>query len=164
MNALAKKAQLHYLRTQVESASPAKLILMLYDGSVRYLNRAIGSLEMGNRESFAADVVNAQKIVTELMSSLDPSKNQEVATNLERIYEYMVRQLGLALVRGDSTLALEVKSLLENLREGWQEAILKTVDEGLSGQEEQQLNLPIGQGGYSPTIQPGLMSTLNIAG
>ena len=164
MNALAKKAQLLYLRTQVESASPAKLILMLYDGSVRYLNRAIGSLEMGNRESFAADVVNAQKIITELMSSLDPSKNQEVATNLERIYEYMVRQLGLALVKGDSARAIEVKRLLENLREGWQEAILKTVDEGLSGQEEQPLNLPIGQGGYSPTIQPGLMSTLNIAG
>ncbi len=164
MNALAKKAQLHYLRTQVESASPAKLILMLYDGSVRYLNRAIGSLEMGNRESFAADVVNAQKIVIELMSSLDPSRNPEVATNLERIYEYMIRQLGLALVRGDSAPAKEVKSLLENLREGWQEAILKTLNEDVSGQEESQPDISIGEGGYSPVIQPGLISTLNIAG
>ncbi len=165
MNALAKQAQRHYLRTQVETANPAKLMLMLYDGAIRYLNRAIGSLDLGVRDGFSADVVNAQKIVTELMFSLDPSKNPEVATNLERLYEYMVRQLGLGLVRGDASPVKEVKGLLESLRESWQEAVTKAIEEGLVAKEEQQaLNDSLAQRGYPPPAHPGVIPSLNISG
>jgi flagellar secretion chaperone FliS len=165
MNALAKQAQRHYQRTQVESANPAKLILMLYDGAIRYLYRAVGLLDSGDREGFSTDVVRAQKVVTELMAALDPSKNPEVVGNLERIYDYMVRQLALALVRADPAPAMEVIKLLENLREGWQGAIMQVAQE-LAGPatDERTQSVPHTRTSYPSTVPPGLMPTLNIAG
>lgn len=165
MNALAKQAQRHYQRTQVESANPAKLILMLYDGAIRYLYRAVGLLGSGDREGFSTDVVRAQKIVTELMAALDPSKNPEIVGNLERIYEYMVRQLAFALVRADATPATEVIKLLENLREGWQGAINQVAQEAAAPvTDERPQGVPHTRTSYPPAVPPGLMPTLNIAG
>lgn len=123
MNQIASKAHLHYRRMQVESASPARLILLLYDGAVRKLNQAIEQQEMGRREEFHSHVVRVQKIVTELFSALDMEKGGDVAQNLSRLYDYMIRQLALALIQVNTERVLEVRALLEELREGWQGAV-----------------------------------------
>lgn len=164
MNVLAKQAHRHYQKTQVESANPAKLILMLYDGAIRFLIRATGSLSAGDKEAFMTDVVRAQRIITELMSVLDSSKNPEVALNLARIYEYMIRQLGLAMIRTDAAPATEVKDLLEDLREGWQGAISQMAQEAAVNSEVGSQGLSTSRTNFPPTVQPGLIPTLNIAG
>lgn len=170
MNALASQAHRHYQRTQVETANPAKLILMLYDGAIRKLNQSVISLESGPKEAFPNDIVKVQKIIMELMSALDPSKNVEVASNLERLYDYMLRQLGVALIRRDATSVNEVKSLLEDLREGWQGAIDQLAQEAAAagaiaeGQGQPVNPSQVRPGAYSSKVQPGLIPTLNIAG
>src|SRR3972149_6530616 len=127
MNRQANTAQAHqsYQRAQVESASPEKLILMLYDGAIRKLNQAESRFEKGDEETFLVETTKVQKIVSELMSALDHEQGGEISQNLSRLYDYMVRQLSLAQVRKETKLLAEVRSLLEELREGWRGVIEK---------------------------------------
>jgi len=120
MNAMNYQASRNYQKVQVESASPEKLVLMLYDGAVRKLSTAETAFESGDLEAFHENVVRVQKIVTELLGALDTSKGGDLAGNLQRIYDYMLRQLSLAIVRRNLEQVSEVRTLLEELREGWQ--------------------------------------------
>ncbi|MCG3199113.1 MAG: flagellar export chaperone FliS [Candidatus Omnitrophica bacterium] len=128
MNALANQVHLRYQRAQVEAASPGKLIVMLYDGAIRKLIQAAGHLEEGRHEEYHVQVVKVQRILTELLSALDHEKGGEIAANLYRLYEYMIRRLTLALLRKDVELITETRGLLEELREAWVAAVEKVVE------------------------------------
>ena len=119
------QANQSYRRSQVESASPEKLILMLYDGAIRKLNQAETRFERGDEGAFLVETTKVQKIISELMSALDHEQGGEVSENLGRLYDYMIRQLALAQVRKETQLLAEVRSLLEELREGWRGVIEK---------------------------------------
>jgi len=169
MNAYTAQATQNYQRTQVGTASPEKLVLMLYDGAVRKLNLACTELLKGNDTEFNIQVVKVQKIVSELMMALDHESGEEVAKNLARIYEYMLRQLALALIRRDSDLSEEVRGLLEELREGWQGVIQKTLATDAAQGTGTDGQLPVSQDAkvlpipHQNLLEP-VASSLNVAG
>src|SRR5690554_3686627 len=82
-----------YLETAVETASPARLIVMLYDGAIRFINNAIDAMQNRQYEQQNYYLQRAQKILAELISSLDFDKGGEIAENLFRLYTYMYNQL-----------------------------------------------------------------------
>jgi flagellar biosynthetic protein FliS len=82
-----------YLETAVETASPARLIVMLYDGAIRFINEAAHAMRQRDYEAQNAKLQRAQKILAELISSLDFDKGGEIAENLFRLYTYMYNQL-----------------------------------------------------------------------
>ncbi|MFN3691173.1 MAG: flagellar export chaperone FliS, partial [Fimbriimonadales bacterium] len=82
-----------YLETAVETASPARLIVMLYDGAIRFINEALAAMRQRDYETKNAQLQRAQKILAELISSLDFDKGGEIAENLFRLYTYMYNQL-----------------------------------------------------------------------
>ncbi len=110
-----------YQRTQVETASPTQLVVMLYDGAIRFLYRAKERMLAKDIEGKHIHLIKAQKIVMELMSSLDRSRGGEIAVNLHRIYQYMLEQLVEANLYNKSSNIDTVLSMLKDLRESWAE-------------------------------------------
>lgn len=108
-----------YLETAVETASPARLIVMLYDGAIRFINSAIDAIQNKQYEQQNHYFQRAQKILAELISSLDFSKGGEVAENLFRLYTYMYNQLVEANLQDSIERAEHVVNLLSELREAW---------------------------------------------
>jgi flagellar protein FliS len=112
-----------YLADSVSTASPARLLVMLYDRLVLDLGQAEEALRAGDRETGAARLVHAQDIVMELHSSLD----QEVwdgAAGLAGLYGFLVSELIRANVRADADLAASCRALVEPLRDAWRQAAL----------------------------------------
>ncbi len=122
-----------YLETAVETASPARLIVMLYDGAIRFVNEASHAMRQRDYETQNTKLLRAQKILAELISSLDFDKGGEIAENLFRLYTYMYNQLVEANIN-DSVETLEhVTRLLSELREAW---------DTIATESEAQVSLP----------------------
>jgi flagellar protein FliS len=108
------------VQTGAMSASPHKLITMLYDGARAAIARAKFNLDngeivaRGNAISKAIDIVD-----NGLRAVLDHEAGGEISASLESLYEYMVRRLMLANLHSDSAMLDEVDRLLENLASAW---------------------------------------------
>ncbi|GEM_PF-294063 len=112
-----------YQKTQVETADQGKLLLMLYEGALRFLGRSRKSLQEGDVEGANSSLVRTQEIVVELMSSLDMEAGGEMAVSLFRIYEYMHYLLVQANVRKEEEPLQQVEKMLLELRDAWREAL-----------------------------------------
>lgn len=115
-----------YRRQQVETATPAQLVAMLYDAAIRNCRLAQQAIEEQDRDRAARHLLKAQDIVAELMASLDVQAGQALGVGLLRLYEYMYRRLVQANVRKDAAAAREVEGLLGQLQEAWVEAMAKS--------------------------------------
>ncbi len=111
-----------YRRSSVATATPLGLIVMLYDGLAVNLARAERSLAVAPGAESARFLKKAQDIICELMGSLDFEKGGEIARNLFRVYEYMNYRLIQANLRRDPAVVAEVRGLVLQLKEAWEEA------------------------------------------
>jgi len=108
------------VQTGVMSASPHKLIVMLYDGARSAIARAKFHLENNELEARGNAISKAINIIDNgLRAVLDHEAGGEISANLESLYEYMTRRLMLANLRSDVALLNEVDALLENLASAW---------------------------------------------
>lgn len=118
-----------YLRTQVETASPGQLIVLLYDGAIRFMHRAIEGFDIGNPseriETINNNLLRAQDIIAELTACLDMEAGGEIAANLFRLYEYMHHRLTHANVKKTAEPIREIVALMEDLKEAWTEVSLQ---------------------------------------
>jgi flagellar protein FliS len=108
-----------YLQTAVETAHPARLVVMLYDGALRFLNCALAAMEQRDYEQQNLYLQKTQRILAELIGSLDFTKGGEVAENLFRIYTYLYNQLVQANIEDDAAKVQHAIALLSELREAW---------------------------------------------
>ncbi len=111
--------QQRYLQTAVETAHPARLVVMLYDGALRFLNHAIESIERRDHEQQNLYLQKAQRILGELISSLDFAQGGEIAENLFQLYTYLYNQLVQANLNDDAAKVRHAIALLSELREAW---------------------------------------------
>jgi flagellar secretion chaperone FliS len=111
-----------YLADSVATASPAKLLVMLYDRLVVDLNRGEQALIVGDRPEANTHLKHAQDIVTELHVSLD-LQAWDGAAGLASLYTFVETELINANIRGDAAKVAAVRDLIEPLRDTWREAI-----------------------------------------
>lgn len=111
-----------YRQAQIETATPERLLVMLYDSAIKYLNLALQSLEQANREGVHRNLLKAEAIILELMAVLDMDLGGEIAHNLHNLYDYMYRQLVQANLEQAPAKIEEVLKLLTPLRSAWGEA------------------------------------------
>ena len=107
-----------YLESQVMSASPEELVVMLYDGAIRYLRQASGAYRDGRREVSRERIRQAQAVIDELNRSLDMSHG-ELPARLRSIYSFCTRHLIESTAASDPDGFDKVASLLSELRESW---------------------------------------------
>ena len=112
-----------YRQNDVHTASPEKLMLMLYNGAIKNLRQAERALDDGSIESVNLHVGKTQDIISELMASLDFSQGQ-IGEQLYQLYDYMHWSLVEANVKKDRTKIILVREMLSDLRMTWQTVCL----------------------------------------
>ena len=112
-----------YKKTAVESASREKLLLMLYEGAIRFIKRAIIACEKKDVPGRCENIGRAYDIILELNNTLDFKVGGEVAENLEQLYMFMTEELTRANLTGNVDHLKSVLKILETLYDGWKEAI-----------------------------------------
>jgi flagellar secretion chaperone FliS len=112
-----------YKEIQIKTANQIRLIVMLYDGAIRHINLASDAFVEGHRRYDAINnhIIAAQDILSELMASLDFEKGGLLAKNLFSLYSFMTRRLLEGNLKKDPAPLAEVKKLLGDLREAWDE-------------------------------------------
>ena len=127
MNRGGYKQHNQYNQVQIKTANKGKLIVMLYQGSIRFMNRALLLLEKKDMEGKGNALIRAQDIILELLYSLDQGmldQDDELALNLRRLYLYSYRRLVHANVHMDTEAIEEVIKLMQNLLQAWEQVIL----------------------------------------
>ena len=122
MTAIPVEAYQAYRTTQVQTSSPAELILLLYDGAIKYCRQAEAHLDNGERELAHNALLRSQDIIDELAVYLDFSAGEEIAQGLLQLYDNMGQRLVEANIHKDKAPITEVAAMLQELREAWAEA------------------------------------------
>lgn len=115
----------YYQRIKVETATPEALVLMLYDGALKFMTQAELAFEEKNIEKISNLLIKVQAIFSELHASLDKEKGGDIATNLERLYIFFNSRLAEANMKKDVKPMLEIRPLVQNLRDSWEGAMHK---------------------------------------
>ena len=112
-----------YREIQIKTANQIRLIIMLYDGAIRRLNLALDCFSERHKryDQINTHLVAAQDIVSELMASLDFDRGSTIAKNLFSIYGFMSRQMLEGNIRKDPEPLRDVRRLLIELRDAWDE-------------------------------------------
>ncbi|NLU32354.1 MAG: flagellar export chaperone FliS [Clostridiaceae bacterium] len=118
---IAQNAYNQYRENSIYTARPEDLTLMLYNGLVKFIMRAIDAVEKGKVEDAHNNILRAQDIIQEFMITLD--KKYTVAASLELIYEYMLRRLVEANIQKDTVILTEVLNMAKQLRDVWEQAM-----------------------------------------
>jgi len=105
-----------YRQTAIQTAPQEQLVVMLYDGTVRFLEQAKAALQEGRDAS--EPMARAQDIIVELASSLNRSAG-ELAENLARLYDFWIQWLLQAQLKRDAAKVEEVLGMVRELREAW---------------------------------------------
>ncbi len=112
-----------YQKTTVETASNEKILIMLYDGAIQFLNKAKIALNEKNWEQSHNNLMGAQKIIEEFINTIDKEPNPELAQNLINLYEYFITRLVQANMKHEIAPIDEVLKFLKELKSTWEEAI-----------------------------------------
>ena len=119
-----------YHQNEVSTSSQGKLILMMYDGAIKNAKMAIKCLGNNDISGRGIHICKAHDIINELSLSLDQEKGLQVAKRLEDLYQFMMKQLTLANVKGETKPLESVVFILTILKEAWEEIIQKVNIDG----------------------------------
>jgi len=108
-----------YLRTQVMTANPEELRLMLFDGAIRFGEHAKTSIEQNEPEGIFEGITRCQSILLELINSLRPENDEKLCENLSALYTFMFTRMIDASRASDPAIIEEVLNLLRYERETW---------------------------------------------
>jgi flagellar protein FliS len=115
----ARRGAYAYETVGAQSSSPLELVVMLYDGAIRFLKQAKEAHERGDVLGRSANVSRVLAIVSELQSTLDVEKGLDIAHELDRLYHYIMGRLLDVTTKRDAAALDEILGLLGTLRDGW---------------------------------------------
>ncbi len=112
-----------YQQIATQTAPPGQLVLMLYDGAIRFLDRALAGFSHEDpllfNETISNNILRTQQIVSELNNSLNMQQGGEFANNMRRLYNYFDWRLQQSNLRKEESGIHEIKGRLTILREAW---------------------------------------------
>ena len=110
-----------YQNSKIMTASPAELILMLYDGAIKFSNIAVAAIENKDIEKAHNNIIKTERIILEFRASLD--HKYPVSKDFDVVYEYLIRRLHEANVKKDAEIMEEVLKHLRTMRDTWKEVM-----------------------------------------
>lgn len=115
--ALAQNPYAQYKQLSVNTAGPEKLLIMLFDGAIRFCTQAKRAMENKDIEATNNNLLRCQDIVMELMGSLN--MDYEISNSLLRMYDYIYYNLQQANIKKDLQFLEEAEKYLRDFRELW---------------------------------------------
>jgi flagellar protein FliS len=127
-----------YRQQQIASTPSDKILLMLYDGAIRFCEKAKVAIQDKDVQEANNFIIKVERIVEELRSCLDMS--YEISHNLYSLYDYMYNRLMEANLKKDMAMLDEVSGMLSELRETWGQAVVeaKKVQDELKTEDSYQ--------------------------
>lgn len=119
----------NYKNSKVQTATPAQLTLMLYDGAIKFCNLAIMAIDNGEVQKAHNNIMRVQNIIEEFRSTLN--FDYEVANDFDKVYKYIYERLVLANIRKDKAILEEVLGHLREMRETWMEVMRIAKQKGI---------------------------------
>ena len=116
---MAQHSVNQYKKTEVTTADHSKLILMMYDGAIKFIEIAKNKLKENDMAGKGMYISKAEGVVSELMASLNMEGGGEIALSLEKLYAFINRQLRIANVNKDIKPLDISLNILKELREAW---------------------------------------------
>lgn len=110
-----------YRRMEAETRSPMEMVVLLYDGAIRFTNEARDAIARDNVRARTEATRRTLDIVLELQSTLNVKDGGDIARELDRLYSYITTKL-LEVTRGNAAAADEIHKLLTTLRDGFSQA------------------------------------------
>lgn len=114
-----------YKQTSVQSASREKILLMLYEGAIRFVKQAMMAIDKKDIADRGMNIGRAYDVVMELNNSLNHEIGGDIAKNLEQLYMFITEQLTKANATGQKKPLEDALKVLETLYSGWVEAVEK---------------------------------------
>ena len=132
-----------YRQITTQTASPGQLVLMLYDGSIRFLEKSLSGFEMDDpiefNQTINNNVIRAQTIIGELNTSLNMEEGGELARTLRRLYGYMDDRLMESNLRKSPEGIRDTIRRLTILRDAWQEMLRQRMSQPAYSTEQTSL-------------------------
>jgi flagellar protein FliS len=110
---------LAYKQQSILTATPGQLVVMLYDGCLRFLHQAAHAMRESDRPAATTRLRRAEAIITELLVTLDADKGGEIAERLQGIYTFSRQQLRKAELEQDADVVDQVAGYMSELRDAW---------------------------------------------
>lgn len=111
-----------YQSNQILNAPPERILIMLYDGAIRFCRQAMQAMDNEDNKEKAEKISRAMAIICEFSNTLDHEVGGQIAADLDALYTYMTRELTRANLKNDRKALETVEDLLTGLRETWVEA------------------------------------------
>ena len=111
--------QAAYKQVAVETASPEKLLIMLYTGAIKFLKQAEIALQENNQEDVHNSLTKVQDIISELNITLDMERGGEIAVNLRELYIFYYNEVLQANLKKDGVKLVPVIEFFESFRDMW---------------------------------------------
>ncbi|PUU88636.1 flagellar export chaperone FliS [Halanaerobium sp.] len=127
-----------YKQMQIKTASPGKLLLMLYQGAVKFMKLAKKNIKEGKIEESHKNIIKAQNIILELQSTLNKEQGGQIAVQLESLYDYIYRELIQANLNKNTKHLDNVIPLVEELFVTYKEIIINQ-----NSGEEKRVNVGV---------------------
>lgn len=115
------RAAAAYQNNSIQTASPADLTLMLYEGAIKFCNIALDGLKSGDTERANNNIIKAEKIIVEFRATLD--FKYPVAKDFDVVYDYIYRRLVEANIRKDADVLNEALKYIREMRDTWKEVM-----------------------------------------
>ena len=135
-----------YQTSNITTATPEKLMIMLFDGAIQFLQKAKTAIEEKNLQERSSNIEMARKIIRELMRTIDLENGNDVSKALFRLYNKMAMKLIKANVSKNVNMIDEVLEDLSNIRWGFQKAIdiqngITSVEDVMKEQAERNMEM-----------------------
>ncbi|MFH0975650.1 MAG: flagellar export chaperone FliS [Spirochaetota bacterium] len=114
-----------YKQTEINTANQGKLIVMLYDGAIKFLKAAVENMNVKTYDVVNTNIIKAQDIITELLLSLNMKDGGEISSNLFNLYLYFKKRLLEANIQKQPDIIQEVIVHMSLLRDSWNKVSAK---------------------------------------
>jgi flagellar protein FliS len=108
-----------YKQQSILTATPGQLVVMLYDGCLRFLHQSAHAMREGKVAEAGTRLARAEAIIDELLTTLDLDEGGVIASRLQGIYVFCLRHLMQARLERDAEMIDKVSELLSELRDSW---------------------------------------------
>ncbi|HEY4014489.1 MAG TPA: flagellar export chaperone FliS [Polyangiaceae bacterium] len=123
MNLPSQVALARYGAIKVTTANPGQVLVMLYDGLIRFLREASTAMAAGDRKRAGERISRSHAILGELLGGLDPTQSQTLCERLTAVYGFCMRHVVKANIEQDPAKLDEVIKILAPLRDAWMTAV-----------------------------------------
>jgi flagellar secretion chaperone FliS len=153
----------NYLETEVMTATPQKLQLMLLDAAIRNLNRGKQLWSEDKKDEACEVLIRAQEIVTQILAGLDREIDADLTQKVASVYMFVFRTLNEALMEQDEAKLDDCLRILEVERETWRQLCQKIEEEQPSENAAARATLSAPSAVIDPSMQAPPMPSLDLS-